>query len=211
MNKNLEKFKQMPLRVHSLLTDVPLRTLERIELPGGRKEMTLKEINEVVGFESNDEPKVNFITQALFWMRGLTGRILGWEKASDLIESHSYIAKLSEKDRADSEVLAGTTASISRILYRFDREMLAEIINRTVHCFWVIASEPKANGYVLWLAIYVKKINWFTPVYMAMVSPLLKWIIYPSMMRNIKQQWDKAFATDAGTTNYPHKPAAKSA
>lgn len=211
MKKNLEKFGQMPFRVHSFLTGVPLRTLECIELPGGRKRMTLKEINKVVGFGGDGEIKVNPITQILFWLRGLIGRILHWEKASNLIDSHSYIAKLSEKDRADSEVLAGTPAGISRILYQFDREMLAEVINRTVHCFWMMASEPSENGYVLWFAMYVKKINWFTPVYMAMVSPLLKWVIYPSMMKGVKQQWDKAFATDAGITNYPHKPAAKSA
>ena len=31
------------------------------------------------------------------------------------------------------------------------------------------------------------------PVYMVLVSPLLKWVIYPSMMKGIRRRWEKAF------------------
>lgn len=66
--------------------------------------------------------------------------------------------------------------------------MVGEIINRTVHCFWLLAAEPAEDGYATWFAAYVRKRNWFTPIYMAMISPLLKRVIYPAMLRGAAQR-----------------------
>ena len=189
----MEEFRQRPLRVHSFLADVPLRTLERIELCGGRPGMTLEEINNVVGFGGEAEMEVGPVTNALFRLRTLIGRILGWDEANELVKSVSYVSRLSADDRDRSQVPPGQPVGISRILYQFENEMLAEIINRTVHCFWVMASERTPHGYSLHLAIHVKKLNWFTPIYLALVSPLQKWIIYPSIMKGMRQRWEKEF------------------
>jgi len=193
-----EEFRRKPLRVHSFLSGVPLRTLERVELPGGRAGMGLKEISDVVGFSGEVEMEVGPITQALFWLRTLIGRLLRWDEASELAVSVSYLSKLSAEDRARSLAPPGKPAGISRILYQFEDEMLGEVINRTVHCFWLIASERTAHGYALYFAVYVKRLNWFTPVYMALISPLLKWIIYPSMLKGAKQRWGEMFPAGAG-------------
>jgi hypothetical protein len=67
------------------------------------------------------------------------------------------------------------------------------VVIRTVHCFWLLASERTEEGYALYLAVYVKKVNWFTPIYMALITPLLKWIIYPSMEKGIKNRWKRVF------------------
>jgi len=197
---NREDFERTPLRVHSFLADVPLRTLERVELPGGRAGMTLQEISDVVGFGGEAEMDVGPLTQALFWLRGLVGRVLGWDDAPELTTSVTFIPRLSDEDRARTLVPPGKAAGISRILYQFENEMLAEIVNRTVHCFWLMASERTANGYALWFAVYVKKLNWFTPIYMALITPLLKWVIYPAMMRGVTQRWQQAFPAGAGKT-----------
>jgi hypothetical protein len=193
-----ETYEQKSLRVHSFLAGVPLRTLERVELPGGRDGMTLEEISRVTGFGGEVEMEVGPVTQALFWLRGLIGRILGWDEANELVESVSFISRLNEEDRARSLTPPGKPAGISRILYQFENEMLGEIINRTVHCFWVLATERTANGYGLWLAVYVKKLNWFTPVYMALISPLLKWVIYPAMTKGVRRRWEEEFPAGAG-------------
>lgn len=115
-----------------------------------------------------------------------------------MVESASFISLLNKEDRARSRIAPGKPAGISRILYQFENETLGEIINRTVHCFWLMATEPTASGYALWFAVYVKKLNWFTPVYMALISPLLKWIIYPAMLRGVRRRWEKAFPAGAG-------------
>jgi hypothetical protein len=192
---NIEIYRQKPLRVHSFLAGIPLRTLERVELPGGREGMTIEEISGVVGFGGEVEMEVGPVTQALFWLRTLIGRILGWDEAKGLVESVSFISRLNEEDRTSSLIVPGKPAGISRILYQFENETLGEIVNRTVHCFWLMATERTASGYALWFAVYVKKLNWFTPIYMALISPLLKWVIYPAMLRGVSQRWEKKFHT----------------
>jgi hypothetical protein len=196
---NKEEFRQKSLRVHSFLADVPMHSLDWIELPGGDVGMTLQEISDVVGFSGEAEMEVNPLTQALFDLRGWVGRILHWDEAPELAERVSYISRLREEDYACSRVVPGKAAGISRILYQFENEMLAEIVNRTVHCFWMMASERTANGYRLWIAIYVKKLNWFTPIYMALISPLLKWVIYPAMRKGMKRRWEEAYPAGVGS------------
>jgi hypothetical protein len=194
---NIDVYRQKPLRVHSFLSGVPLRTLERVELPGGREGMTIEEISGVVGFGGEVEMGVGPVTQALFRLRTLIGRILRWDEAKELVELVSFISRLNEEDRARSHIVPGKPAGISRIMYQFENETLGEIINRTVHCFWLMATERTASGYILWFAVYVKKLNWFTPVYMALISPLLKWIIYPAMLRGVRRRWEKTFPDQA--------------
>jgi hypothetical protein len=186
-------FRQKPLRAHSILAGVPLRTLSRVDLPGGRQGMTIAEISAIVGFGDQWEVKVGTVTKALFWLRSMIGRILHWDDATELAESVSYLPRLGEKDRVRSQIMPGKAQGISRVLYCFENEYLAEIVNRTVHCFWLMASERTATGYALYLAVYVKKLNWFTPIYMALISPMLKWIIYPSMEKGIIRRWVEAF------------------
>ena len=159
-----EEYRQNPLRVHSFLAGVPLRTLERVELPGGREGMTIEEISGVIGFGGEVEMEVGPVTQALFWLRTLVGRILHWDETNELVESVSFISRLNEEDRARSLIVPGKPAGISRILYQFENETLGEIVNRAAHCFWLTATERTANGYALWFAVYVKRLNWFTPI-----------------------------------------------
>src|SRR5262245_33911357 len=139
----VEEFKQIPLRAHSFLAGIPLHSLDCIELPGGIAGMTIEQIGDTVGFTGEVEMKVGPVTQALFWLRSRIGRVLHWDEVPELVTSLSYISKLSDEDRADSQIEPGTPVGISRVLYQFDNERLHEIINRTVHCFWVMASQRK--------------------------------------------------------------------
>jgi len=200
-DSRVKEYERKLLRAHSFLVDVPLRTVLQIDLPGGREGMTLPEISAIVGFSDDGPVEVGPVTKALFWLRGLIGRILRWDDAQELVASFSYLPLLTEEDRARSLVKPGKVQGISQVLYSFENEFLGEIINRTVHCFCVMASERTTAGYALYLAVYVKRINWFTPIYMAMISPLLKWIIYPSMSRGIRHRWEEAFPAE---TNAKH-------
>lgn len=202
MNKiNKEKFDLLPLKGHSFLNDIPLHSLDFTELKGGRERMTIAEIYSAVGLSEVGEVELGFFTKTLFWLRGLIGKILRWDDVPKLIESVSYLPRLSEEERAKSLIPPGKVQGISRVLYCFENEMLLEIINKTVHCFWLIASERTADGYRLYNAVYVKKLNWRTPIYMTLISPVLKWIIYPAIGRSIQRNWERAFPVNAGRRN----------
>src|SRR5215218_5563950 len=97
-------FKRRPWRAHTFLADVPLRTLERIDLLGGREGMKVEEIIAITGFGGEEEIKVGPLTQSLFWLRGLIGRMFGWDDVPDLMTSQSYLTRLSAEDYARSRI-----------------------------------------------------------------------------------------------------------
>ena len=45
---DIDIYRQKPLRVHNFMAGIPLRTLERVELPGGREGMTIEEIEKII-------------------------------------------------------------------------------------------------------------------------------------------------------------------
>jgi hypothetical protein len=199
----LERFQRLALRAHHYLDGIPLHSLDALELPGGPRGLPLPEIARRIGFSGEADMPVGRTTEFLFWLRGRIGRILHWDEAKVWQETESLISRLSPADRAGSLVHPGTPAGISRIVFQSEVEMIAEIINRTVHCFWVMAREPQPYGYTVWLAVYVRRRNWFTPVYMAAISPLLRWIIYPAMLRGARQRWHERLE---GRTGVPIPP-----
>jgi hypothetical protein len=193
---SLNEFTGKPLRVHEFLAGVPIKTLLRVELPGGREDMTLPEINSIAAFSEEGKMEVGPVTKALFHLRDLIGRIFGWDDDRKLAESVTYLDRLTDEDRARSLAPPGQMRGITRVLYFFENEFLGEIVNRTVHCFWAMASERTSRGYDLYLAVYVKKLNWFTPIYMALISPFLKLVIYPSMVKSVECRWAQRFPAD---------------
>lgn len=197
MNKvNKNNFDRLPLNVHRFLSGVPLHSLDFIELKGGRKGMMMDEIYRITQLNQAEEIEFGFATTSLFWLRGLIGKILRWDDVPELINAHSWLSRLTEDEREKSTIPSGKIESINTILYCYKNEILFEIINRTVHCFWVLASEEESAGYNLYIAVYVRKLNWQTPIYMTLVSPLLKWIIYPSIKKSIERNWEKSFSTE---------------
>jgi hypothetical protein len=93
-------------------------------------------------------------------------------------------------------VPAGTREGLFRIVYRFENEQLLELINRTAHAAALSALVETANGYRFYFGVYVQKVGRFTPVYMALVDPVRKLIVYPSLLRSVRASWNQAFGAD---------------
>jgi hypothetical protein len=192
-----EKFNRLPLKAHEFLADAPLHSLDYAELKGGRERMTIAEIYDAAGLSDLGKVELGAVTQILFDLRGMIGKFMRWDDVPQLVREFSYLPRLTAEERAKSLVLPGEVRGISQVLYCFGREMVLEIINKTVHCFWVLASEPTADGYNLYNAVYVKNLNWRTPIYMTLISPFLKWIIYPEIGKSIEQNWKREFPNGA--------------
>ena len=77
-------------------------------------------------------------------------------------------------------------------LYRTDVEFAAELSNRTVHSVmhlaWVDQGEGRYQGQ---MAVYVKPRGLLGKVYMALIKPFRYWVVYPAMMREIEQAWNR--------------------
>jgi len=179
-------FQRLPLRCHSLLSDVPLHDVWAVELEGGGPGRTVRDARKLLGGEGESS---NVVVRALFALRWKLGRLFGWDDARHDPAGTSYLNRLTDEDRAKSQVAAGTVEGAFRTLYVFDHESLSEIRNATVHGFLGLALQPRAGGYTLYLAIYVKPVSRLTQFYMALIDPFRRLIVYPSMTRKAMQRW----------------------
>jgi hypothetical protein len=78
-------------------------------------------------------------------------------------------------------------------VYRFENEQLLEVINRTAHAAALSALVETANTYRFYFGVYVRNVGRFTPVYMALIDPFRKLIVYPSLLRSVRASWNQAF------------------
>ena len=98
-------------------------------------------------------------------------------------------------DRSRSLVPAGTSEGLFRVVYRFENEQLLELINRTAHAAALSALVETANGCRFYFGVYVRSVGRLTPVYMALIDPFRKLVVYPSLLRTVRARWNQAFGT----------------
>jgi hypothetical protein len=80
-------------------------------------------------------------------------------------------------------------------VYRFENEQLLELSNRTAHAAALSALVERAEAYRFYFAVYVRSVGRLTPVYMALIDPFRRWIVYPSLLRGVRANWRHAFGT----------------
>ena len=87
----------------------------------------------------------------------------------------------------------GTRAGNFRVVYRFENEELLELINRTAHAAALSALVETANSYRFYFAVYVCNVSRVTPLYMALIDPFRKLIVYPALLKSVRSNWTQAF------------------
>lgn len=191
MRTNTEPFLALPLQAHAVLRDVPLRDVSAVDLPGGGPGRTIGDVRALI--PPGDLLSANPLARALFAFRLWIGRVLGWDRPQHDLSEHSYLARVSEAVRVRSLVTPGTPERGFRLLYVLERESLAEIRNATVHAFVCAALCERPDGYRLYWAVYVKPTSWLTPVYMAMIEPFRRFIVYPALLGRVRRAWAETY------------------
>lgn len=82
-----------------------------------------------------------------------------------------------------------------RVVYRFENEQLLEVINRTAHAAALSALVETDGSYRFYFGVYVSPVSGFTRVYMSMIEPFRRLIVYPSLLRTIRAKWNETFCT----------------
>jgi hypothetical protein len=159
-------FRALPLRVHTELHGVPLRDVTVTELVGGGPDRTVAEVRELLASSSRG-PAV----RTLLALRRALGKLFGWD------------------ERAPS------SGGPFQTRYELDREALLEVRNATVHAFLALALEPTALGYRLYWAVYVRPVSWLTPLYMTLIEPFRRFVVYPSLLGGVARAWADRFAS----------------
>ena len=177
----------MPLEAHALLEDVPLRDVTFTDLPGGGTGRTLADVRALI--PRDGLAAASPISRALFALRMWLGRLLGWDRPEHDQAEISYLPRVSEELRARSTIAPGTREGGFRVLYLLGEESLSEIRNATVHAFLCSALRAQASGYRLYFGIYVKPVSRLTNVYMALIEPFRRFLVYPAMFGRLRRAW----------------------
>jgi uncharacterized protein DUF2867 len=182
-----QEFERLPLRVHAFLAGVPLHDVWATDLPRSRAGITLVEFLRVAsGRLFTPSP----VVRALLNIRFVVGGVLGWDRAaSTATASETFADRLTPADRAASLAPAGLKDGPFRVVYRFENEQLVELINRTAHAAALSALVETASGYRFYFAVYVRSVSRLTPLYMALIDPFRKLVVYPSLLRTVRARW----------------------
>jgi hypothetical protein len=186
------EFQKLNLRCHALLRDVPLHDVWAIPLAGGGPGRSVREARAIL-FGHRHRP-TSFAVRGLFALRFALGRAFRWDDERHNPPDLSYVHRLAAADRSHSQVPPGTREGLFRVLYVFDDEALSELRNATVHAFLALALTPRAGGYTLYLGIYVKPVSRFTTLYMALIDPFRRLVVYPALGRYVQRSWSRTHA-----------------
>jgi Protein of unknown function (DUF2867) len=189
-----QEFERLPLRVHDFLAGVPLHDVWAIDLPRTRSGITLDEFLRTASAcpcTSTPPPLVRTLLNIRFFV----GRLLGWDREPATTAWESFATRMTTADRSRSLAPAGTPEGLFRVVYRFENEQLLELINRTAQAAALSALVETANTYRFYFGVYVRSVSRFTPIYMALIDPFRKLVVYPSLLRNVRAKWNKTVGT----------------
>ena len=139
------------------------------------------------------------MVRALLSVRFLVGRLLGWDREPVATAWETFVNRLTTADRSKSLVPAGTRAGLFgregpfRVIYRFEDEQLVELVNRTAHAAAVTALVEAADSYRFYFAVYVRSVSRLTSIYMVVIDPFRRLVVYPSLLRTVSATWNQSF------------------
>jgi hypothetical protein len=185
-----QEFERLPLRVHAFLAGVPLHDVWAVDLPRTRSGITLDEfLRTASACLLTGSP----VVRALLKFRFFVGRLLGWDREPAATAWETFTTRLTTADRSKSLAPAGTREGLFRVVYRFENEQLLELINRTAHAAALSALVETAHNYRFYFGVYVRSVGRFTPIYMALIHPFRKLVVYPALLRNVRATWNQTF------------------
>jgi uncharacterized protein DUF2867 len=203
------EFERLPLRVHDFLAGVTLHDVWAIDLPRTRSGITLDEFLRTASVRSqvgcdcceNDRSRKgslltrSLVVRTLLNIRFFAGRLFDWDREPASTAWETFTTRLTTADRSKSLAPAGTREGLFRVVYHFENEQLLELINRTAHAAALSALVETGNAYRFYFGVYVRRVGRFTPVYMALIDPFRKLVVYPSLLRTVRSNWNQAFGT----------------
>jgi len=185
-----EEYLSLELRAHELLSDVPLYDVSVVDLPGGGDGRSLADVLHLQATTPRSP-----VERVLYGLRHGLGRAFGWDEVR-LLPQDSLVSRLTETDRRNSETPPGTPDGAFRVVYRFRNEQLSETRNATVHGFVCLALAPRSSGYRFYFAVYVMAVSWLTSPYLALIEPFRRLLLYPAMLRRIRNAWQMVYHED---------------
>lgn len=187
-----EAYTSRPWRIHEVAPDFRLEDVW--ELPGRGE---AEDFPRLIGLIAEIDPSQGSSAAArtLWAIRWKLGALLGWDDEDAGVGRRvptlrdRLPADLRDAPKPDFDALPFCS------LYMTDDEFAAETANRTVHGIMHIGRVPdEAGGYHAEMAVLVKPNGLFGNAYMAAIRPFRHLIVYPAMLREGRDLWERAAA-----------------
>jgi hypothetical protein len=179
-----------PWRIHEIAPDFKLEDVW--ELPGrgapGEFPRLVQMITSLDPAQGSSR-----VVRALWSTRWTVGRLFGWDDPDSGLGSR--VATL--RDRLPPDLVRcgdgpDFTALPFTPLYLTDYEYAAEIANETMHGVMHIGGIEEEDGFFrAQMAVLVKTNGRFGDIYMAAIRPFRHLIVYPVMMREGRERWER--------------------
>jgi hypothetical protein len=118
MRASAVEYRSLGLRAHELLRDVPLYDVSSVDLPWRRHRADRRRHS-----CARVQMAPSHIATLLYGLRYFLGRVFGWDR-EPMRSEDSFLERLSERDRRDSEITRGTLDGHFWVLYQFPGEAL---------------------------------------------------------------------------------------
>ena len=179
-----------PWRIHELVPD--FRVEDVWQFPGTGY---LEDVPRVAELLASYDPSRSSSpgVRMLFALRWRIGELLGWDDPGAGVASRvptlldRLPEDLRERPGPDFAALPFTP------LYLTDSEFAAEVANQTMHGVMHLGAVPDGTGvYRPQLAVLVKPNGLFGNAYMCAIRPFRHLIVYPALMREARERWERA-------------------
>jgi hypothetical protein len=183
-----------PWLIHELAHDFDLLDVWALPTPGDRDDFP-RLVELMASFDPTQRGPLP--ARFLFAVRFFLGGVLGLDDTGSGVGNRVP----SLRDRLPAELRdapAGPAPALGFApLYLRDNEWAAEIANRTMHGIlhlgWVPDGDGDGDGgYRGQLAVLVKPNGLFGDAYMAFIKPFRHLLVYPGMLRQLEQDWQRA-------------------
>jgi hypothetical protein len=189
----------LELRTRILLGDHPLHDVWQVDLPGTDRVCTISGL--LARLRARRGRGLPWTVQALFGVRAAIGAVLdldappGGKRGAH--PAHAATGSVPDTLRASSEVPPGTPEGPFVTLYRDPVEAVFAAVNATVDARLLVAIAPLPDGTRLTWATYVRPVGRITGLYMGLIDPFRRTVVYPGLERWLVEVWGEATERDA--------------
>ncbi len=75
---------------------------------------------------------------------------------------------------------------------------MSELRNGTVHAFASLSIRPTPGGYLAYVGVFVRPVHGFTRLYMALIAPFRRLVVYPAIIRKMQSAWAERYGGENG-------------
>ena len=182
-----------PLRVHTLLSDFELEDVWRVPISLSSTHSLQLFLDQFA--KTNAQLVDKGITGLLFRIRLFIGSIFKWDEKllQEQLIPGSIRFRYAHQENLTYDDLPHPGSGSFIPVYKLENESLSEIENSTVHAALHFSRVPSGQDkWTIHMAVYVKPKGWFGKSYMLFIKPFRIWIVYPSLMKSARKNWEEA-------------------